>query len=126
MDAPPRFERLLRDGEVARRVPTGAPDVQSGALADYAESGLCCRRRSGPLSAGCEQARERPDAGGAAVRAAIPVSGESGKRNRALSAVPRAVGKISRGGRFTRKGGEIFSASGFHRLAGAVADWMVR
>src|SRR5260221_10768044 len=104
MDAPPRFERLLRDGEVARRVPTGASDVQSGALADYADSGLCFRRRSGPLSAGCEQARERPDAGGAAVRAAIPVSGESGKRNPALSPAPPAVGKNLRGGRFNPTG----------------------
>src|SRR5260221_5602476 len=119
MDAPPRFERLLRDGEVARRVPTGASDVQSGALADYADSGLCFRRRSGPLSAGCEQARERPDAGGAAVRAAIPVSGESGKRNRARSAVPRAVGGNSCGGGVPPKGGKKISAPGIYPIARA-------
>src|SRR5208282_4120885 len=44
----------------------------------------------------------------------------------ALSAVPRAVGEISRGGRFAGAGGQIFSDSGLHRLAGALADWMVR
>src|SRR6266853_590656 len=118
LDAPPCSERLLRDGEVAGRVPAGAPDVQPGAVADHADSGLCFGRRTGPFSAGGEQGGERPDAGGAAVRAAIFVSGESGERNWALSAVSGAVGEISRGGGFTRACGEIFSASGFHRLAG--------
>src|SRR6202790_536407 len=126
LDASSCFERLLWDGETAGRVSAGAPDVQSGALADCADSGLCFGRCSGPFSAGCEQARERPDARGAAVCAAILVSGESGECNRALSAVPRAVGEISRGGRFTRARGEIFSASGFYRFAGALADWVVR
>src|SRR6266481_3793346 len=126
LDAPPCFERLLRDGEAAGRVPTSSSDVQPGAFADYADSGLCFGRCSGPFSAGCQQARERPDAGGAAICAAIFVSGESGECDRALSALPRVVGEISRSGGFTRASGEIFSASGFYRLAGAVADWMVR
>src|SRR6266853_3290415 len=88
LDAPPCFERLLRDGEAAGRVPAGASDVQSGALADRADSGLCFGRGSGPFSAGCKQARERPDTGRTAVCAAIFVSSESGERNRTLSAVP--------------------------------------
>src|ERR1019366_7680853 len=126
LDAPPCFERLLRDGEAAGRVPTGASDVQSGALADHADSGLCFGRASAPFSAGCEQAREGTDAGGAAVCAAIFVSSESGEYNRALSAVPRAVGEISRGGGIARASGKIFSGSGSHRLAGALADCMGR
>src|SRR5260370_20094805 len=73
LDASPCFEGLLRDGEAARRIPTGASDIQSGALADRADSGLCFGRCSGPFSSGCEQARERPDAGGAAGCAAITV-----------------------------------------------------
>src|ERR1700675_611451 len=126
LDAPSCFEGLLRDGEAAGRIPTSASDVQPGALADRADSGLCFGRCSGPFSAGCEQARERPDAGRAAICAAIFVSGESGKRNRALSTIPGVVGEISRGGGFTGARGEIFSASGFYRLAGALADWLVR
>src|ERR1035437_6623659 len=126
LDAPPCFERLLRDGEAAGRVPAGAPNVQSGALADRADSGLCFGRGAGPFSAGCDEARERPDGRGAAVCAGIFVSGEYGECNRALSAVPRVVGEISRGGGVAGASGEIFSSSGSHRLAGALADWMVR
>src|ERR1019366_8482782 len=126
LDAPPCVERLLRDGEAAGRISAGASDVQSRAFADHADSGLCFGRCAGSFFAGCEQAGERSDAGRAAVCAAIFVSGESGERNRALSAVPRAVGEISRGGGFSRARGEIFSGPGSHRLAGAFTDWMVR
>src|SRR5260370_2019864 len=93
LDASPCFERLLRDGETAGRVSAGAPDVQSGALADYADSGLCVGRCSGPFSAGCEQASERPDGGGAAVCAAIFVLGENRECDWALFAVTGVVGE---------------------------------
>jgi len=126
LDPSPCFERLLRDGEAAGRVSTSSSDIQPGALTDHADSGLCFGRSAGPFSAGCGQAGERPDSAGASVRAAILVSGESGESNRALPAVPRVVGEISPGGCGTRARGEIFSASGFHRLAGALADCLVR
>src|ERR1700678_2604953 len=126
LEAPPRPERLLRNGQVARRVPAGASDVQSGAIPDHANSGLCFWRGAGSFFAGCCKTGKGSDGAGAAVCAAIFVSGASGECNRALSALSRAVGEISQRGRISRAGREVFQRAGFHRLAGAVANWLVR
>src|ERR1700683_875651 len=95
MDAVARAQGLLRDGEAAGRVSQCPPELQSGALADRANSGLC----SG-------------NGAGAELRAAILVSGQSSQPDCEVSALPGVVGEISGARIFPAEGGKIFPAAG--------------
>ena len=95
MDAPARAERLLRDGEVAGRVSQRSPELQPGAVADGADSGLCGGYGARSIPQGCFQACPGSFRGGAAVRAAVSVSGKSAECDWALSAIQGVMGALS-------------------------------
>src|SRR5271155_929175 len=89
-----RAERLLRHGEAAGRVSQRSPELQSGAVADYADSGLRCRDGAGSVSECSRQAGEGFDAERAAVCPAVSVSGQPRELDRTLPSLPRVVGEI--------------------------------
>ena len=126
VDAAACAQRLLRHGEVAGRVSQRSSELQSGAVADGADSGLCGGNGAGSISESGGQAGQRSYAGGATVRVAVSVSGESAECDWAVSAVPGIVGAVSRAWGSSGTGGAIFSGAGFYRSAGAVADCVVR
>src|ERR1700691_468398 len=125
MDAVARAQGLLRDGEAAGRVSQCPPELQSGALADRANSGLCSGNGAGSVfRRGC-QIWQGFDGEGADLRAAIFVSGQSSQPDCEVSALPGVVGEISGARIFPAEGGKIFPAAGFYGFAGVIADCMV-
>ena len=66
------------------------------------------------------------NAGRPALRAAVPVPGESGQHDRALSPVPRVVGTISHHQRASRRRRVVFRHARLRRPASAVAAGVVR
>ena len=76
------------------------------------------RERRRTLFCRCRAAGGGPKPGRAPLCAAIPVPGESGQPDRALSALPRTLGAFPQRRRFARAGREIFPDAGLHGSAG--------
>src|SRR5512147_2914156 len=73
MGSPARAQRLLRDGEAARRVPWRSPDVQPGSVTDLAVAGLRVRGDKRSVLEGGFETRCGSHTGRTEVRAGVLV-----------------------------------------------------